>query len=96
MGAPQILEVNDGRKYHPLRRARPIIAQRFAARLNPDVLGSSLRSPFGSALKYAEPQRVSVCLRRKGRREVLHALKRTGKGSGGGRRRRTATSNNHC
>lgn len=33
-------------------------------------------------LGYTQPKRVLTCIRRKQRKEVLHALKKTGKGSG--------------
>lgn len=45
---------------------------------------------------FEHPKRVLICLRRKARREVLHALKKTGRGHGGGRKRRNAYSNVRC
>lgn len=44
---------------------------------------SSVAPPSG--VRVATPSRVAVCVRREQRREVLHALRRTG---GGGRKRR--------
>lgn len=40
--------------------------------------------------------RVLICVRRKTRREVLHALKRTRKGAGSKMRRRNEFTNIHC
>lgn len=58
---------------------------RKAERINTDVLGKSLRT-----LQYAIPKRVAVCVRRKERREVLHALRVAGRsGSAFKPRRRT-------
>lgn len=56
---------------------------------------SSLLFPSDS-YKFARPERVGVCVRRHQRREVLHALKFTGKGSGGGRKPRRRQSTIRC
>lgn len=37
-------------------------------------------------IRVAEPQALAVCVRRKERREVLHAFRLVGRGRGGGRR----------
>lgn len=50
------------------------------------------REPIG----FGDPSTVAVCVRRKQRREVLHAYRRTRKGSGAGRRRRNEYSNTKC
>lgn len=42
------------------------------------------------------PQAVPMCVRRAQRKEVLHALRRTGKGTGGGKHRFTANSKVKC
>lgn len=39
-------------------------------------------------VQFAAPERVVLCVRRKRRKEVLHALKKTGRGGGRQRRRR--------
>lgn len=50
---------------------------------------------FGG-LQFRMPRYVAVCVRRKSRKEVLHALRRVGKGAAARRRRRTALSNIRC
>lgn len=47
-------------------------------------------------VQFRAPNQVIVCVRRKTRREVLHALNLTGRGSGGGRRRRNVWSSIGC
>lgn len=49
-----------------------------------------------SALRFANPKRVITCIRRRTRRQVLFALKKTGKGSGAKRRRYTDASHIRC
>lgn len=46
-------------------------------------------------LKFPTPKSVIICIRRKIRREVLHALRRVGSG-GGKKRRRNEWSDIHC
>lgn len=50
--------------------------------------------PLPRDIRAADPRNVAVCVRRKDRREVLHALRRVGRG--GGRRRRNEWSDVHC
>lgn len=69
---------------------------RKSLRLNPDTRGTLLRKTIPAALKFAEPGNVSVCVRRRTRRQVLHALKRTRKGAGSKRRRLNSYSRIHC
>lgn len=45
------------------------------------------RSFSRGVFRFAIPNKVAVCVRRKRRREVLHALKRTRKGAGARKRR---------
>lgn len=91
--------VEDRRLYHPrgaLRSARvfsghpvkPLVARspRFAVR----------RPGVPKAVGFAEPRKTLICVRRKQRKEVLHALARTGKGSGFGRKRRNNYSEVKC
>lgn len=80
----------DRRKYHPTPLYRPAHSLvRQAARL---ALG---KSP--TTVRFRIPNLVAICVRRKARREVLHALKRLNKGrGGGGKRRRNLYSNVQC
>lgn len=62
--------------------------------------GARLRAPSPYALnslhrlEFAAPKHTLICVRRKTRREVLHALKRTGRGPS--RKSRNAWSNINC
>lgn len=47
-------------------------------------------------VSFSAPWKVLVCVRRKVRREVLHALRFVGKGTGGGRHRRNQWSGVRC
>lgn len=66
--------------YHPApKHARPAFGViRSATRL---IAG------HGTVVGFRVPNLVGICVRRKIRREVLHALRRTNKGRGGSRRR---------
>lgn len=91
--APTRSAVKDtnARRYHP-NPIRPI--QKIdgtSAGFNHHRLSTLYQSPW----RILEPNKVGVCIRRRTRREVLHALKRTGKGSRS-RRHYTANSFIHC
>lgn len=70
----------DRRRYHPgptlyrTRPAPPAHRHRLTALANTHRIG------------FASPQSVAVCAKRKTRREVLHALRLTSKGSGASRK----------
>lgn len=53
-------------------------------------------TPFGYTDHFAAPGAVVMCVRRKQRREVIHALKLSGKGSRARYRRRNSWSGVHC
>lgn len=55
---------------------------------------SPARSPLPRDVRVEDPRNLAVCVRRKDRREVLHALRRVGRG--GGKRRRNEWSDVHC
>ena len=62
-------------------------------------MGQSIRDQVGpvpARVQFAVPKKVAICIRRKARREVLHALKLTKKGKGGGARKRNLWSNVKC
>jgi len=85
----------DGRTFTP-SRMRPVLRKRDG-RLASRVISAATgyRNPL-RVLRFRWPLRLLVCARRRQRREVLHALQRTGKGSGGGRRRRNFYSEVFC
>lgn len=79
-----LMEVEDGRQWHPLRQDRPAESFRRADRMFTDsVVAFDDRRPSRG---FAHPPGVAVCIRRKTRREVLHALRKTGRG--GSKKRR--------
>lgn len=83
--------IQDRRRHHPKPITRPITATQKLSRLNHHNLRSLYESPF----KVLIPDKALICVRRKARREVLHALRRTGKGAGS-KRRYTFASEYHC
>lgn len=94
----EVLGVVDRRTYSPTPY-RTIASPRRAARLVPDKFGAGIRNQnmLPSGIQFANPKRVAICLRRKARREVLHALKLTRKsGRGGSRRNRNLWSTVKC
>lgn len=94
-----VLGVVDRRTYTPTPY-RVISSPRKAARLIPDRMGQSIRDQVGpvpSGVQFANPKHVAICVRRKARREVLHALKLTKKrGKGGGKTKRNLWSTVKC
>lgn len=87
--SPQVLtEVQDRRVFHPDGRQRAAIS----------VDGTKTRQVAGRSyrINFAVPDRVMVCVRRKIRDEVLHALKLTGRGSGRGKKRFNVFSGISC
>lgn len=71
----------DGRMWSPYKHIAP--APQFNVNANKlvvrDKFGDKLRKAVPVAVHFKEPSAVSVCVRRKQRREVLHALGRTGR-----------------
>lgn len=91
--------VEDRRQYHPLnvfRPARTVFGSKVGPLrvARPSAGATRKRLPIG--VRFDVPAQVAVCVRRKRRKEVLHALKRVGKGSGGGKRRRNFWSGVQC
>lgn len=88
--------MEDRRLFHPERAFRPALSfPRAAARLVPGaVASSSPRSFLASGVRFADPRRVAICVRRKTRREVIMA---SGRGGGFHRRpRRNFYSDVEC
>lgn len=80
---------DDRRRHHPAPHFKPPHGLiRGATRL---VIG---KAP--TTVRFAVPDLVGICVRRKARREVMHALKRINRGKGGGKRRRNRYSNVQC
>lgn len=72
--------------------------QRFVVEgrnVNSDKRNVQRSSPFSNYFKFAVPEKVTVCVRRKQRREVLFAKRKTGKGAKARRRRNYYTAI-HC
>lgn len=78
----QVLESGDRRMWQPDRSTRPPHTPRPGASR---VKANNYKAL--SALKFADPRFVGICVRRKIRREVIFALKRNRKGSGGKKHR---------
>lgn len=93
-----LAEVEDRRSYHPLsphRPARLLDGNDVQPNVNKKPTGKFSRSlPFG--LNFADPKRTVICVRRSERKEVLHALKKTGKGKGRRNPRRGRFSDIGC
>lgn len=96
--------IEDRRLFHPLGDFRP--ARSFLARPRPRLViadvnvnrGRRKVTPYKvpSQIGFSVPRDVVVCVRRKQRKEVLHAFKFTGRGSGSGRKRRNYWSDVSC
>lgn len=87
--------VEDRRHYHPLGPARS--PRVFSGHpVKPHVVRPSRGRSVPAKVRFAEPRKTLVCVRRKERREVLFARGRTGKGSGFGRKRRNKQSEITC
>lgn len=78
-------DVEDRRTWHPVGPFRPA-RQLGGHPVHPVNVNKPKNQkfkrqlPFG--LKFAVPENTVICVRRKRRKEVLHALKKTGKGRG--------------
>lgn len=96
-------EIEDRRRYDPsggTSPARSVSRPQHTLVLpqpkNPDRLGNRVRnSQLPSGVAFQSPEKVLVCIRRKMRKEVLHALKKAGK-TGQKRPRRSYYSDIHC
>lgn len=90
--------IDDRRTYHPLKHFRPA-KQLSGHPVGPVVVktpSNKNRAFIAHQLRFAAPKKTLFCVRRKQRKEVLHALKKVGKGKGGGRKRRNWYSNIGC
>lgn len=95
--SPLLRMYEDRRAFHPLRDYRA--ARSFSNRGHGVVVSKSVADSSSfprSTLRFAVPNKVLICVRRKERKEVLHALGRVGRGSGGGKKHRNQYSEVHC
>lgn len=86
--------LSDDRTYHPDDPFRPAVSHWIGARdvVDRNVNKSSRKSRVGRwdtlhGFGFRVPNAVNVCIRRKQRKEVLFALRKTGRGAGAPRRR---------
>lgn len=82
----------DRRVWSPGRPPLPVLRQSGRP-------ARQVAAPFGSPLSgvaFKSPKGIPLCVRRQRRKEVLHALRRVGKGTGGGRHRITPDSLMRC
>lgn len=93
-----VLEVEDRRLWHP----EPDLVQGLS-KLAPTVVAKPAKArpggrtgPSPDVFKFAVPEKVAVCVRRKQRREVIFAKGRAGKGAKARYRRRNDRSNVSC
>lgn len=88
-------EWEDRRAYDPTSPTRNYTT--FRSRSSAEIVATKptpVRKVFRPAFR--TPQDVVVCVRRHQRKEILHALGRTGRGARRARPRRTATSHISC
>jgi len=92
--ASLLREIEDRRTYHPERAARPArsLSKPRHRLVTPHQKGR--RIPYG--VRFDDPVTTFVCVRRNTRRQVLFAKKKTRKGSGARRRRRSWFSDVQC
>lgn len=97
-------QVEDRRRYHPMGESSPALSTsgrkhtlRAVAPTPVPVKNVVLAkpSPFPTGVGFSAPDNVIVCIRRKKRKEVLHALGKAGK-AGQKAPRRSAYSEIHC
>lgn len=91
--------IEDRRTYHPLEFFRPArtTSGHPAQPLKVTPTPKNKSRPFvARGLSFSLPQKVVICVRRKQRKEVLHAFNKTGRGSGRTRRRKNWFSKVGC
>lgn len=96
-----LTEIEDLRTYHPLRSEREIVAftsgpEKILARPSARTQRDITITPLPHRLGVTEPNKVIMCVRRQQRKEVLHALRKTGRGQARRKPRRTWRSDVHC
>lgn len=99
----RIKALEDRRAFHPVgRRVRPVQSLTGDARRLVPVagkvrkVGKRVGARIPRQVGFALPRQVPICVRRQERREVLFALRRTGRGAKSFRRRRNWHSEVRC
>lgn len=96
--SPVLALLEDRRLYHPERDFRPARSFFTGPRLvvrNANIWQKRNRFAVPSAVGFSVPRDVAICIRRKARREVIHAKRLTARGAGGSKRRNWF-SDIHC
>lgn len=102
---PDLRVLEDRRTWHPEEPFQPARSSRrvsdsFVTAIARPTKRKASGRPFSlltpDKFRFAVPDKVLVCVRRKQRREVLHALKKTGKGSRSRFRRRNYNTEVAC
>lgn len=91
--------IEDRRTFHPERAYRPARSFNKAVHrlvMSPKVSGPRTPGKLPLGVHFEAPKKVLICVRRERRREVLHALKKTGKGSSRKFKRRNFYSDVRC
>lgn len=90
--------IEDRRTYHPLEFFRPARTTHGGLAGPVTVTPKNKNKAFlAHGLAFPQPsKKIAVCVRRQQRREVLAAMKKFGKGKGGGKKRRNWHSNIGC
>lgn len=96
-----LTDIEDRRLYDPLRDYRPAKGlSKYAAEIGIKPYKQRRDKPRKAmtpdVFKFNVPAKVAICVRRKKRREVLFAKKRTGKGARAYRRRRNYYTEVSC
>lgn len=84
LASPQVgplSEIEDRRTYHPLDDFRPAM-EIGGTHTTPRVVKKSFKRQLPFGLQFAVPEKTIICVRRKTRKEVLHAKRKTGRGKG--------------
>lgn len=97
--APDPLELEDRRLYHPEGLQRPALATwrpatRLVIKAQPKQAKRFRSPPIG--VSFAVPAKVAICVRRQRRKEVLHAKRVAGSSGGFRKRRRSFYSSISC
>lgn len=90
---PSLISYEDRRTWHPDGPLRSVFAFRRQAKRLVDRANPMWH--VRSAIHFADPTRVVVCIRRRIRREVIHALRKNGK-RGQGKPKRNFYSSIGC
>lgn len=91
-----VRSLEDRRRFDPRGAHKPPSSLTRAARKLVVDPGGDRYKWVTHGLKFAVPREVSICVRRKERKEVLHALKKTGKGGSRAPRKRNNWSSVKC